>query len=216
MTPQRRATKIRWCAQRCSNAPYFVERPLSSGSFFLVVCRSLGLCWFLDAGNNETVRTLSSPASKKRQGTKSRSARHKARPGPDATPAPNGGLCLPLNQRIVGPYRQLVLDLRVSKSQRNRTRERAVARRGRRRSARRPFQLRPPRDLDRSLQPEPTASNASERGAPRPRAGRGSPPASETRVSRLRSGETVPVCCCIMRMPFSSSTDVNVRSSIAP
>jgi hypothetical protein len=30
------------------------------------------LCWFLDAGNNETVRTLSWLASKKRQGTKSR------------------------------------------------------------------------------------------------------------------------------------------------
>jgi hypothetical protein len=34
------------------------------------------LCWFLDAGNNETVRTLSSPASKKRQGTKSREVGH--------------------------------------------------------------------------------------------------------------------------------------------
>jgi hypothetical protein len=32
--------------------------------------------WFLDAGNNETVRTLSSPASKKRQGTKSREVGH--------------------------------------------------------------------------------------------------------------------------------------------
>ena len=30
------------------------------------------LCRFLDAGNNETLRTLSGPASKKRQGTKSR------------------------------------------------------------------------------------------------------------------------------------------------
>jgi hypothetical protein len=35
------------------------------------------LCWFLDAGNNETVRTLSSPASKKRQGTKSREVWHR-------------------------------------------------------------------------------------------------------------------------------------------
>jgi hypothetical protein len=33
---------------------------------------SLLLCRFLDAGNNETLRTLSEPASKKRQGTKSR------------------------------------------------------------------------------------------------------------------------------------------------
>ena len=30
------------------------------------------LFWFLDAGNNETVRRLSSPASEKRQCTKSR------------------------------------------------------------------------------------------------------------------------------------------------
>src|SRR6476660_6984506 len=30
------------------------------------------VCRFLDAGNNETLRTLSEPASKKRQGTKSR------------------------------------------------------------------------------------------------------------------------------------------------
>ncbi|WP_371933037.1 hypothetical protein [Bradyrhizobium sp. CCGUVB23] len=35
------------------------------------------LCWFLDASNNETVRTLSSPASKKRQGTKSREVWHR-------------------------------------------------------------------------------------------------------------------------------------------
>jgi hypothetical protein len=34
------------------------------------------LCWFLDAGNDETVRTLSSPASKKRQGTKSQEVGH--------------------------------------------------------------------------------------------------------------------------------------------
>ena len=32
---------------------------------------------FLDAGNNETLRTLSAPASKKRQGTKSRAVREK-------------------------------------------------------------------------------------------------------------------------------------------
>ena len=31
---------------------------------------------FLDAGNNETLRTLSEPASKKRQGTKSREVGH--------------------------------------------------------------------------------------------------------------------------------------------
>jgi len=30
------------------------------------------MCRFLDAGNNETLRTLSEPASKKRRGTKSR------------------------------------------------------------------------------------------------------------------------------------------------
>ena len=30
------------------------------------------MCRFLDAGNTETLRTLSEPASKKRQGTKSR------------------------------------------------------------------------------------------------------------------------------------------------
>ena len=34
------------------------------------------LCWFLDAGNNETFRTLRGPASKKRQGTKSREVGH--------------------------------------------------------------------------------------------------------------------------------------------
>ena len=34
---------------------------------------SLVVCRFLDAGNNETLRTLSEPASKKRQGRKSRS-----------------------------------------------------------------------------------------------------------------------------------------------
>ena len=30
------------------------------------------LCWFLDAGNDDTLGRLSWPASKKRQGTKSR------------------------------------------------------------------------------------------------------------------------------------------------
>src|SRR5262245_4096272 len=37
------------------------------------------MCWFLDAGNNETLRTLSEPASKKRQGTKSREVGHRPR-----------------------------------------------------------------------------------------------------------------------------------------
>jgi hypothetical protein len=32
----------------------------------------LFMCWFLDAGNDETLGRLSWPASKKRQGTKSR------------------------------------------------------------------------------------------------------------------------------------------------
>ena len=34
------------------------------------------LCWFLDAGNDETLGRLSWPASKKRQGTKSREVGH--------------------------------------------------------------------------------------------------------------------------------------------
>src|SRR6516162_6413827 len=34
------------------------------------------VCWFLDAGNDETVRALNWPASKKRQGTKSRAVGH--------------------------------------------------------------------------------------------------------------------------------------------
>jgi hypothetical protein len=34
------------------------------------------LCWFLDAGNNKTLRTLKEPASKNRQGTKSRGVGH--------------------------------------------------------------------------------------------------------------------------------------------
>jgi hypothetical protein len=49
------------------------------------------LCWFLDAGNNGTLRMLSGPASKKRQGTKSREVGH--RPGSerygDLMPAPS-------------------------------------------------------------------------------------------------------------------------------
>ena len=35
------------------------------------------MCRFLDAGNNEALRTLSRPASKKRQGTKSREVGHR-------------------------------------------------------------------------------------------------------------------------------------------
>jgi hypothetical protein len=35
------------------------------------------LCRFLDAGNSATLRTLSGPASKKRQGTKSREVGHR-------------------------------------------------------------------------------------------------------------------------------------------
>ena len=34
------------------------------------------MCWFLDAGNSETFRTLREAASKKRQGTKSREVGH--------------------------------------------------------------------------------------------------------------------------------------------
>jgi hypothetical protein len=34
--------------------------------------RCLVLCWFWDAGNDETLRRLNWPASKKRQGTKRR------------------------------------------------------------------------------------------------------------------------------------------------
>src|ERR1700739_808147 len=48
------------------------------------------LCWFLDAGNNETFRTLRGPASKKRQGTKSREVGHRPSSGryEDSMPAP--------------------------------------------------------------------------------------------------------------------------------
>ena len=35
------------------------------------------MCWFLDAGNDETLHTLNRPASKKRQGTKSREVGHR-------------------------------------------------------------------------------------------------------------------------------------------
>jgi hypothetical protein len=42
----------------------------------LLHCMSPEVCRFLDAGNNETLRTLSGPASKKRQGTKSREIGH--------------------------------------------------------------------------------------------------------------------------------------------
>ena len=35
------------------------------------------MCWFLDAGNDETLGRLSWPASKKRQGTKSREVGHR-------------------------------------------------------------------------------------------------------------------------------------------
>ena len=43
----------------------------------LLRCTSPEVCWFLDAGNDETLRTLSEPASKKRQGTKSREVGHR-------------------------------------------------------------------------------------------------------------------------------------------
>ena len=48
------------------------------------------VCWFLDAGNNETFRTLREPAFKKRQGTKSRGVRHRLGSGGygDLMPAP--------------------------------------------------------------------------------------------------------------------------------
>ena len=35
------------------------------------------MCWFLDAGNKEMIRRLNWPASKKRQGTKSREVGHR-------------------------------------------------------------------------------------------------------------------------------------------
>jgi hypothetical protein len=40
-------------------------------------CMSLLVLWFLDAGDDETIGTLSWPASKKRQGTKSREVGHR-------------------------------------------------------------------------------------------------------------------------------------------
>jgi hypothetical protein len=39
------------------------------------------MCWFLDAGNDETLRRLNWPASKKRQGTKSREVGHRLSSG---------------------------------------------------------------------------------------------------------------------------------------
>ena len=39
------------------------------------------LLWFLDAGDDETIGTLSWPASKKRQGTKSREVGHRLSSG---------------------------------------------------------------------------------------------------------------------------------------
>jgi ABC transporter substrate binding protein len=47
-------------------------------TFALLRCMSPFVCWFLDAGNTETLRTLNWPASKKRQGTKSREVWHPA------------------------------------------------------------------------------------------------------------------------------------------
>ena len=46
--------------------------------------------WFLDAGDDETIGTLSWPASKKRQGTKSREVGHRLSSGrcEDLMPAP--------------------------------------------------------------------------------------------------------------------------------
>jgi hypothetical protein len=48
------------------------------------------LCWFLDAGNTETLRRLNWPASKKRQGTKSREVGYRPSSGryEDLMPAP--------------------------------------------------------------------------------------------------------------------------------
>jgi hypothetical protein len=44
---------------------------------FCCDCSQPVMCRFLDAGNSETLRTLSGPASKKRQGTKSREVGHR-------------------------------------------------------------------------------------------------------------------------------------------
>ena len=48
------------------------------------------MCWFLDAGNKEMIRRLNWPASKKRQGTKSREVGHRPSSGryEDSMPAP--------------------------------------------------------------------------------------------------------------------------------
>ena len=51
-------------------------RPQRSRSFLLRCVRPV-VCRFLDAGNSPTLRTLSGPASKKRQGTKSREVGHR-------------------------------------------------------------------------------------------------------------------------------------------
>src|ERR1700739_4658835 len=61
------------------------------------------LCWFLDAGNNETFRTLRGPASKKRQGTKSREVGHRPSSGryEDSMPAPLSAVSAPRARRDV-------------------------------------------------------------------------------------------------------------------
>ena len=69
------------------------------------------LWWFLDAGNDETLRRLNWPASKKRQGAKSREVEHRLSSGrfEDLMPAPllmvgarrargDVDLCLPVNR----------------------------------------------------------------------------------------------------------------------
>jgi hypothetical protein len=58
----------------CDRVQGVVAWQKSSLFFCNAKCRLL--CRFLDAGNNETLRTLSGPASKKRQGTKSREIGH--------------------------------------------------------------------------------------------------------------------------------------------
>src|ERR1700741_1933458 len=47
-----------------ADAQYLMASPRTKN----VSVTLLLLCWFLDAGNNETFRTLRGPASKKRQG----------------------------------------------------------------------------------------------------------------------------------------------------
>jgi hypothetical protein len=60
----------------------------------LLRCMSPLLCRFLDAGNDETLGTLSWPASKKRQGTKSREVGHRRgnRRYGDLMPAQSSGV----------------------------------------------------------------------------------------------------------------------------